>query len=303
MTDPALRIDIVIPCAGRVADLLRLLDSLQRCCADSLSRYAASITVTDDRPSQALLDQLAQAYPQVRYLHGPARGPAANRNNGAHLGTAPWLLFLDDDCYVESDVLAAYAGSLAANPEADVFEGAIHPIGERPNGNHHAPLNLSGGKLWSCNLMMRRSTFNAVAGFDERFPFACMEDVDLAERLAKAGCTSVFAPAAQVLHPWRSQSERELTRQLISHAIYADKHPPFTRQWGIATVLRMVKGRATQYASRSSATIPWLKYRTVAYDLVLPFALLAVVRVPSLRASLCERYRNRLNHETPLLVT
>lgn len=291
-------IDIVIPCAGRQADLLRLLDSLKRHAASSLRAHVASITVTDDRPSEQLRQALADRHADVRYVHGPSRGPAANRNHGARVGLSPWILFLDDDCFVADDLLAAYAARRAALPEANVVEGAIHPVGERPNGNHNAPLNITGEKLWSCNLLIERAAFEAVCGFDERFPFACMEDVDLADRLRSAGCRITFAASARVLHPWRSLSERELTRQLISHAIYADKHPRVARRWGFGIVARMVKGRLRQYVDLRSSTIPAAKYGAVAYDLMLPLALLAVMRVSWLRAYLSARYRNVHTHET-----
>ena len=54
---------------------------------------------------------------------------------------------------------AAYCACIAALPVIAPFEGAIHPVGERPNGNHHAPINTTGGYLWSCNLLapLRRS--------------------------------------------------------------------------------------------------------------------------------------------------
>lgn len=287
-------IDIVIPCAGRVADLLRLLASLHDSCAHTLPAQVASITVTDDRPSDELRETVAARHPGVRYVHGPARGPASNRNHGARQGSAPWILFLDDDCYLGSDLLQAYQNVIDAAPDTDVLEGAIHPIGERPNGNHHAPLNLHGGNLWSCNLMLRRKLFESVGGFDEVFPFACMEDVDLRERLLSAGVRSRFAAEAKVFHPWRSVSEREITRQIISHAIYADKHRGLSRHWTALNLLRMLLGRCRLYGSGRFASIPWSKYRTVGFDLVAPIAICAVVRVPPLRRVLAKRYRNRL---------
>ena len=286
-------IDIVIPCAGRAADLLRLLDSLHGPSRASLAQHVASITVTDDRPPPELAAQLCERFPDVRYVHGPARGPAVNRNHGASLGHAPWLLFLDDDCYTLIDLLQAYVQARAAAPEADVFEGAIHAVGPRPNGNHHAPLNSSGGHLWSCNIMLRRAVFDAVRGFDPDFPFACMEDCDLRERLRGHGAPIVFAPQAVVLHPWRSISERELTRQIISHAIYASKHPAFVRDWNWLHVLRMLRGRVRLYRQNRRESIPWAKYRTVAYDLVGPVALFAAVRWAPLRRSLHARHVNR----------
>lgn len=286
-------IDIVIPCAGRAADLLRLLDSLHSHCAASLKQHVASITVTDDRPPPALEAQLRERFPAVRYVHGPARGPAVNRNHGASLGHAPWLLFLDDDCFTPLDLIQAYVQAREAAPDGDVFEGAIEAVGPRPNGNHHAPLNITGGYLWSCNVMLRRTLFDAVGRFDEDFPFACMEDCDLRERLRAHGASAVFAPKATVLHPWRSISERELTRQIISHAIYASKHPAFVRDWNALHVMRMLHGRLRLYRLNRREPIPWPKYRTVVYDLVTPLALWAVVRLAPLRQALHARHVNR----------
>ena len=285
-------IDIVIPCAGRGDDVMRLLSSLHAQCGSSMALHVASITVTDDRHTATLGDRVRQAFPTVRYVAGPARGPAVNRNHGAEMGDAEWILFLDDDCYVTADLLRTYADRAQASSHAEVFEGAIHAVGKRPNGNHHAPLNLHGGCLWSCNLMVKRAVFQRLDGFDEQFPFACMEDVDLRERLAAAAAQVCFVRDAVVFHPWRSISERELTRQIISHAIYAAKHPSFVRSWTVLHTLRMAKGRLKLYAAGGFGTIPWAKYRTVAYDLAAPFALLAVTRVAPLRRSVDRRYRN-----------
>ncbi len=287
------RIDIVIPSAGRPVDLLQLLHSLHEQCAASLPGMAASITVTDDRHSPALAAQLRDRYAQVSYVPGPARGPAANRNHGASHGSAEWILFLDDDCYLQCDLLQAYALQTQVHPQPSVIEGAIHSVGERPNGNHHAPLNVTGGFLWSCNMLVQRRGFESIGRFDEQFPFACMEDVDLRERLKDRGDAIVFAPDAIVLHPWRSISEREVSRQIISHAIYADKHREFARVWTLRHVARMIRTRLRLYTGGGFSTIPWSKYRTVALDLVAPMILCVVARVPPIRRSLSTRYRNR----------
>jgi GT2 family glycosyltransferase len=276
-------IDIVIPCAGRVNDLLRLLASLERHCEANLPQVA-SITATDDRHDPSLGVQIAQCHPSVHYVAGPSRGPAANRNNGARQGTAEWILFLDDDCYLEADLLAAYGACIADQPGTDVFEGAIHQVGERPNGNHHAPINTMGGFLWSCNMLMRRRAFEAIGGFDERFPFACLEDCDLMERLRLAAVPMHFAEHAVVLHPWRSVGEGEVTRSLISHAIYGEKHPEFVRGWTFLHLLRALRGRVRQYRAGRFSSIPWSKYRTVAYDVIAPLAVYALMRSAALRS-------------------
>lgn len=288
------RFDIVIPCAGRVQDLLRLLASIHTACAASLPFECASITVTDDRFSASLGEQVRAAFAAVCYVAGPARGPAANRNHGASLGSAQWVLFLDDDCYVEADLLQAYASRLEAAPGVEVFEGAIHAVGARPNGNHHAPLNSTGGYLWSCNLLVKRSVFEAVGRFDEEFPFACLEDCDLMDRFKAQSRLIEFAADAVVYHPWRSVSEKEVSRQIISHAIYAHKHPEFAHGWNLVHLFRALRGRVRQYRLGRFSTIPWCKYRTVAFDLIAPLAVYAVMRVAPLRRALWNRYRNRV---------
>ena len=286
-------IDIVIPCAGRAADLKRLLASIHAHCERLLVACVATITVTDDRPTKELKRALEAEFPSVTYVHGPARGPASNRNHGASHGAAEWILFLDDDCYLDGDLLKAYLAQVVRTPDCDVLEGAIHPIGLRPNGNHHAPLNLQGGCLWSCNMLIRRQTFESIGGFDEQFPFACMEDVDLRERLLAAGARVGFAPDAVVFHPWRSISEREVTRQIISHAIYARKYPAFVSNWTALHLLRSLKGRLRLYATGRPGSIPINKFRTVAYDMVAPIAVYAVVRWAVLREVIWRRYQNQ----------
>lgn len=101
-------IDIVIPCAGRAHDLLRLLASIHERCAESLPRLCASITVTDDRSTEALRDEVRRRFPAVNYVAGPSRGPAVNRNHGSTFGSAQWLLFLDDDCYLQAERLKTH---------------------------------------------------------------------------------------------------------------------------------------------------------------------------------------------------
>ena len=50
----------------------------------------------------------------------------------------------------------------------------------------------------SC-LLLRWSAFEQIGGFDERY-FMYMEDVDLGDRLSRAGFANVFCPSAQITH-------------------------------------------------------------------------------------------------------
>jgi GT2 family glycosyltransferase len=63
--------------------------------------------------------------------------------------------------------------------------------------------------------------FRRVGGFDEAFPYAAMEDVDLRERLKAADYQISFVPAAIVDHPPRKIRDlSELKHNYISIAYY-----------------------------------------------------------------------------------
>jgi len=80
----------------------------------------------------------------------------------------------------------------------------------------------------SC-LLLRRSAFDEVSGFDERY-FMYMEDVDLGDRLAKAGWQNVYVPSAEVLHHKGHSTGRDPARNLAAHhrstyTFLADRYP------------------------------------------------------------------------------
>jgi len=68
----------------------------------------------------------------------------------------------------------------------------------------NAPLNETGGYLWSCNFMIRRDVFEQFR-FDEDYPMPAGEDVDFRQRLIQAGLKFPFVREALVVHPPRRQ--------------------------------------------------------------------------------------------------
>jgi GT2 family glycosyltransferase len=195
-------------------------------------------------------------------------------------------LFLDDDCLLTTNLISAYARAMERWPEVAVLEGAIAAVGPRPSGLHHAPLNGSGGYLWSCNFMIRRELFEQLGGFDERFPFAALEDCELMERLGTDGQVVRFVADATVAHPWRQGRAIDIWRQFVSHALLADKHPAFVRRWSPVNLLRMLWGRVWLYRGGRFRTIGVAQWPLVALDLASPLLHCAAVRLPVLRRGL-----------------
>ncbi|HEY9844614.1 MAG TPA: glycosyltransferase [Candidatus Caenarcaniphilales bacterium] len=220
-----LRFSIIIPTYHRNDLLASCLDCLAPG-VQTLPPEQYEVIVTDDGFQSTAEEIIRERYPWVNWVAGPRRGPAANRNNGAKHARGEWLAFTDDDCLPDPQWLEAYAAATVAQIDYLVFEGQTYVDRPRCSLAETSPINQSGGYLWSCNFMMQRNQFESLAGFDERFPYAAMEDVDLGLRLTKRGHQCFFVQAASVCHPWRAKGGWEKIKQhQESTFIYLALHP------------------------------------------------------------------------------
>lgn len=193
-------ISIIIPTCHRNDLLARCLDSLAPG-VQTLPPEQYEVVVTDDGSHSTAQQMVQDSYPWVRWVEGPRRGPAANRNNGAVSAKGEWLVFTDDDCLPMRNWLVAYAeartnGVLVYEGKTICAEGITSPL-------YQSPINLTGGSLWSCNFMIQASLFRVMGGFDTEFAMPAMEDVDLHDRLSQQEQVVVFVKQAIVDHPPR----------------------------------------------------------------------------------------------------
>ncbi len=215
---------VVIPTRDRNPLLAQCLDRLAPG-QQTLDAARYEVVVTDDSVTEAARALVTSRYPWARWSPGPRRGPAANRNAGARAGAGDLVVFVDDDCLPERDLLAGYAGALRDG--TSVYEGRITCLEGVTSPRQTAPENLHGGVLWSCNFAIRRDDYLRLGGFDERFPHPHMEDVDLRDRIAAAALPSVFVPEASVDHPPRRLPfGARLARMHQAGVLYMTLHPP-----------------------------------------------------------------------------
>ena len=136
------------------------------------------------------------------------------------------------------------------------------PTREQKSLAEVAPINDKGGFLWSCNFAIHAELFKGIDGFDERYPFPCMEDVDLRQRLEGCRKAFLFVPDALVLHPWRCRHPRtEIERYRESLGIFLSLHPArrsdFTARsqlYGVArNILREFVPGLLRYRGRGAA--------------------------------------------------
>lgn len=216
---------VIIPTYHRNDFLAKCLD----CLAPGVQTLPAEqyeIIVTDDGSQTTAEEMIRDRYPWAKWVAGSCQGPAANRNNGARSAKGEWLVFTDDDCLPDLQWLEAYGKAVVTEPSCLVFEGRTYVDRPRRSLAEISPTNESGGYLWSCNFAIQRQLFESISGFDERFPYATMEDVDLRRRLTKAGYKFSFIKTASVCHPWKHKGGwKKLKQYQESILIYLSIHP------------------------------------------------------------------------------
>lgn len=216
---------VIVPTCDRNLQLRKCLESLNPK-VQSLFSDKYEVIVVDDSSQVDTNKLVGIDFPWVNWQTGAHHGPAANRNQGVKFAKGDWLVFCDDDCLADKQLLIAYEEAIKANLNCQVFAGRIYAMRPRESIAEIGPWNEFGGFLWSANFAIKKELFAMLGGFDERFPYASMEDVDLALRFKKSGNDFIFVQDASVAHPWKiRKNKQQLKEHRDSVMIYLALHP------------------------------------------------------------------------------
>jgi N-acetylglucosaminyl-diphospho-decaprenol L-rhamnosyltransferase len=205
-------------------------------------------------------------------------GLAVAYNRGAERGSASLVLFLNDDVMVEEEPLRALVAALEERPAAVAAAGRLVDPDDGTTQAEYLPqpfptlkslVAMLAGRSRSAGglseretvvvdqppgacLLVRRSAFGAVGGWDEDFEF-WYEDVDFARRLGGQGDV-LYVPSAAFAHVGGHSARRLSRAQVVSRhyrgaLLYAQKH--FRPSARVATgLLYAVAGAARLPLSR-----------------------------------------------------
>ena len=197
-------------------------------CLNRSNSFSYEIVVSDDSQQQS-------AYPIVsrfnfaRWVQGPSRGVASNRNNVSKAAIGNWILFIDDDELPDPDwVYHMY--SMISVDKWDVIEGRVQPISYPDNILWYAPVIKSGGAFCTANLAIRRSFFLSIGGFNENYNVS-HEDVELGQRILSTGASTLYYNKAVVFHPARCSSFVKVFNRFIDlqcQSYRCQLEPPYT---------------------------------------------------------------------------
>lgn len=208
-------VDIVISTCNQGARIAATVGSILRSTYTQFTLWV--LDQSDDALSQKALAPYIQADERVRYLHLRNRGIAATRNTGVLLGSAPYILFTNDDCVVDPSWVAELVAELR-NEQLWLVYGRVLP-GPKPVEDANLVIlavkqslrrevyaadrfNLGFGH--GHNMGARREHFTALFGFDELFgagsQFLSWDDLDIGYRAMRKGGRVVYTPGALVYH-------------------------------------------------------------------------------------------------------
>lgn len=208
-------------------DCLRALDADLRAGATS-----AEVWVVDNASTDQSVAAVRSAYPEVRVIENDRNvGFGAANNQAMRRATGDFLLLLNSDAFVEPGTISALVRYLHDHPTAGAVgprllnvDGTLqrschtfpsptrawlenlgisyvlanHPtIGDYRRWGHDADRDVDFA-IGAC-LLVRRSVYEQVGGFDEAF-FMYSEETDWQRRIHAAGWSIAFTPSARVTH-------------------------------------------------------------------------------------------------------
>jgi GT2 family glycosyltransferase len=195
-----LEVSVVVPVRDGAASLPALLESLA---AQDLDAERYEVIVVDNASGDGSGELAASLGARVAFEAIPNRSRA--RNAGASAASADLFAFIDADCTASPQWLSAL---LACRGRAPLVAGPVE-IETRTPANaierfesfwrFDQESTVAQGWAATANLMVARSAFDAVGGFDPEYRHIG-EDADFCLRARRAGFELGFCPAAVVGH-------------------------------------------------------------------------------------------------------
>lgn len=253
-------VSIIIPVYNQWAMTAACINSvimdIKRC-----HDISCEIILADDGSSDETV-KASETYPGLRVVKTSKNvGFLRNCNNAAKHAKGRYLLLLNNDTIVlpgwlsslfntiENDPTVAIVGSKLLYPDGTIQEagGLIFSDGTCWNvgrsysrDNPFFNIERETDYISAASILVRKSFWNQVGGFDERYKTAYCEDSDLAMSARALGMRVVYQPASEVVH-FEGQSyteqnwslQRHNTKLLLEkwYRVLESKHLPPTTPW------------------------------------------------------------------------
>jgi GT2 family glycosyltransferase len=251
-------VSVVIPVHNKALVTYNCLASLLL----AYNKASFEVILVDDGSSDETIT-LPDLVRGVRFLrHDKAQGFIRSCNDGARAARGAYVLMLNNDTEVSSawidellyvfehfnDVGMAGAKLLYPNGQLQEAGGIVWSNGDPWNygreGNPREPrynYTRQVDYLSGACVMLRKTLWDELGGFDERFVPAYFEDADLAFRVRERGLKTIYTPFSQVIHFEGISSGKSVTSGTKRYQEI--NRPKFKARWSRAFKNNGVIGR------------------------------------------------------------
>lgn len=223
-------------------------DLVERCLASLAAHVRTSheVIVVDNNSTDGTPDLVAKKFPEVRLIRNSSnRGFSAANNQAVAIASGEILFFLNSDTEVSDDPLPGLLDELTSsseigavgprllNPDQSIQDSVRHfpKWGDqvltllklrhflrdtsvmrqyRNELSQTAKESTSVDEVMGAAIMIRRSTFITLGGWDEQY-WIWFEDVDLCQRLHRLNLRVQYLPTVNIIHYGGSSFGRVLS--------------------------------------------------------------------------------------------
>ncbi len=194
MTPSGPRVSVIVPCFNHGHFLADAIESVLGQTYGNIELIVVDDGSTDDT---ALV---ARAFgDKLRYVHQANRGLSGARNTGIQAASGDFLLFLDSDDCIETELIARVIQAATEHPDGHIFHAGWHYIGrsrELQNTVRATPIDgdaveslLQGNRFPPCAVVIARNMVDRVGEFKD--DLRAGEDWDYWTRAAILGAKFV----------------------------------------------------------------------------------------------------------------
>ncbi|MEM1310916.1 MAG: glycosyltransferase family 2 protein [Cyanobacteria bacterium P01_H01_bin.153] len=244
--------------AGVIVDCLASI--FQHLDADTIE-----VIVVDNASQDGSPGLIANKFPQVQLMYQAKNLGFGSANNvGAQAAQGEYLFLLNSDTVIHSDPLPVLIGKLESlpnvgivgprllNPDGSFQLSTAYEIGlegewrtlqevrkyRQPETRPTLAWQYAGDRIVDivvgAAMLMRRSHFHHIGGFDETF-FMYFEESDLCQRFRDAGYQILYTPTVSLVHIGGYSVAQVAGKMAIeyrrSQRYYYQKHRPRWEQW------------------------------------------------------------------------
>ncbi len=202
-----------------------------------------------------------KSYKNMHVIANPANsGFGAGCNLGAKSAKGKYLLFLNNDTIAKDHGILAMAKYMDEHPDIAIlggqlrnFDGSLQASTGRFYTLGYAALLLAGGQRYGALdrspekgglMMVRRSEFEALDGFDEKI-FMYSEDMEICYRAHLAGKDVYFYPNVMVLHKEHGSTNKTFAIvNIYKSLLYFYKKHRSTTEYKILKSMMVAKAKS-----------------------------------------------------------